>query len=144
MKDHLSPHARTIAINSLVLSSINYDMKIWGSTNATQLLRVQKVQNFAAKVALRGGAKRGHVTPFLRKLGLLRIEFKYKYGSIPRNILSIPTVRDMRLLPTRQQNQLYLPHPNTSTGAGSALVAAPRLWISLPACVRNAATIFIF
>ena len=73
IKDYLSPHARTIAINSLVLSSINYGIKIWGSTNATQLQRVQKVQHFAVKAALTGGTRRDHATPFLTKLGWLRI-----------------------------------------------------------------------
>ncbi len=66
IKYYLSPHARTIAINSLVLSSINYASKKLGYTNTTQLIRVQKVVNFAAKVALDGAAKRDHVIPFLK------------------------------------------------------------------------------
>ena len=32
-------------------------MRIWGSTNITQIERVQKIQNFAAKVALGIAAK---------------------------------------------------------------------------------------
>ncbi len=110
---------------------------------------------FAAKVAMGGGSKRDHATPNLKKLGWLRIENTYKYEicimvynilneSIPNYILSLPNVRDIRPLPTRQQNQLYVPHTNTTTGDRSALVAAPRLWNSLPACVRNAGTIFSF
>ncbi len=155
MKDNLSPYPRTIAINSLVLSSINNGIKVWGLTNAAQLQRVQKVQNFGAKVALGGGAKRDHATPFLKKLGRLRIENKYKYKicimvynilneNIPNYILSLKNDRDIRSLPTRQQNQLYVPHTNTSTGARSALVAAPHLWNSLPASVRNPGTTFSF
>ncbi len=155
IKDNLSPYARTIAINSLVLSSTNYGIKIWGSTNATRLQQVQNVQNFAAKVALGGGTKRDHATPFLKKLGWLRIENKYKYElcvmvynilneTIPNNVLSLPNTKDVRPLPTRQQYQLYVPHTNTSTGPRSALVAAPRLWNSLPVCARNASTILSF
>ena len=46
--DNLSPHARTIATLFVILSSINYGIRIWGSTNATQLQRVQEIQTFAA------------------------------------------------------------------------------------------------
>ena len=79
IKDNLSQHARNITINSLVLSSLYYGIKIWGSTSETQLQRAQKIQNFAAKVLLSGGTKRDHVTPFLKKLGWLKIKYKYKY-----------------------------------------------------------------
>ncbi len=113
---------------------MNYGIKIFGSTNATRLQQVQKVQNFAAKVASVGGTKRDHITPFLKKLGWLRIENNYKYElcvmeynilneRIPNYILSLPNVKDIRPRPTRQQYQLYVPHTNTSTGARSALVA---------------------
>ncbi len=43
---------RTIAVQSLVLSIINYCIRIWGTTNATLLSNVQKLQNFAVKVAV--------------------------------------------------------------------------------------------
>ena len=151
IKDNLSQHARNITINSLVLSSLYYGIKIWGSTSETQLQRAQKVQNFAAKVILSGGTKRDHVTPFLKKLGWLKIKYKYKYeicilahnilnGKVPSHILPLASVRDIRPLPTRQQNQLYVPPNNTTTGARSALVAAPRLMNSLPACLMSAPT----
>ena len=51
-------------------------MKICGSANKTHMQQIQKLQNFAAKVALGGGAKRDHVTPFLRELGWLKVNKK--------------------------------------------------------------------
>ena len=59
-------------IQSIVLSIINYYYTIWGTTNATQIDRVQKLQNFAAKMAEGNAQKFDHVTPILRELGWLR------------------------------------------------------------------------
>ena len=41
-------------------------------------MRIQKLQNFAAKVALGGAAKSEHATPFLRELKWLKIKQQYK------------------------------------------------------------------
>lgn len=137
-QESLSKNARTIAKQSLVLSRINYGIKTWGSTNATQIQRVQKMQNFAAKVALSGGKKHDHVTPFLRKFGWLKIENRYKYevasfiyssvkAMLPHYLFPMSTIGDMRCLPTRQQHNLHEPNTNTSTGARSFLEAGPKL-----------------
>ncbi len=45
---------RTVVIQTLVLSLINYGMTVWGTTNKTQLKRVEKIQTFSAKVAVGG------------------------------------------------------------------------------------------
>lgn len=151
IKDNLNKNARLISIHSLVLSNINYGIKIWGATYTTYLNQVQKLQNFAAKITLGGGAKRDHATPFLRELGWLRIDNKYKYElglmiynvikcNTPNHLMSLPKVRDIRSLPTRQQQQLYVPKTNTLIGERSVLVAGPKLWNTLPTKVRNANT----
>ncbi len=57
VKDIFDKDTRMIVIKTLVLSLINYGLKIWGNTNETLMQRVQKLQNFAAKVAV-GGYKR--------------------------------------------------------------------------------------
>ncbi len=54
---------RIVVVQSLVLSLINYCIIIWGSTNETLLDDVQKIQNFAAKVAVGCCRKYDHVTP---------------------------------------------------------------------------------
>ena len=67
-KDNFNRISKITIILSLVLSNINYGIDIWGTTNATQIQRVQKLQNFAAKVVLGGAAKHGHVTPYMKEL----------------------------------------------------------------------------
>ncbi len=48
---------RIIAIQSLVMSHIKYCLSIWGTTNSALINKIQKLQNFAAGVAV-GGLKK--------------------------------------------------------------------------------------
>ncbi len=57
---------RTIVVQSLVLSIVNYCLRIWGTTNATLLNNVQKLQNFAAKVPVGGARQYDHISPSSR------------------------------------------------------------------------------
>ena len=68
-----------MVIELLVLSIINYDLKIWGTTSLTQINRVQKAQNFVAKVAVGGVTKYDHVTPCIQELVWLKIKQKYMF-----------------------------------------------------------------
>ncbi len=77
MKDNFNKLTNIIVVQSLVMSIINHGISIWGATNITQVERVQKIQNFAAKVALGGAAQRDHVTPLLRELKWLKINNQY-------------------------------------------------------------------
>ncbi len=149
IKNNLNRSARVTVMQTLVLSIINYGLKIWGTTNITQTHKIQKLQNFAAKVALGGGAKRDHATPFLKELGWLRVHQKYKYelgiitynimnSNVPSHLFSMPRVSDVCTVPTRQQSNLYVPKTNTSTGARSLMVAGPKFWNSLPSSIKNA------
>ena len=54
--DRFEFDCRVMVVQSLVLSVLNYCLRVWGSTNKTQMGRVNKLQNFAMKVAV-GGAK---------------------------------------------------------------------------------------
>lgn len=74
IRNNYSKSARITVMLSLVLSIINYGIKVWGAANETHVQQIQKLQNFAAKVALGGAAKHGHVTPFMRGLGWLKIK----------------------------------------------------------------------
>ena len=154
IKDNFSKGARIIVIQSLVLSIMNYCIKIWGSTCLTQLQRVQKVQNFAAKVAL-GGAKYDHVTPFLRELKWLRVKDKYTYElglsvyniinkNVPSWLSSLPTRGETRSRNTRQEHQLHVPSTRTHMAARSLLVSGPVLWNSLPDSIRNSKSLPTF
>ena len=96
-------------------------MRIWGSTNITQIERVQKIQNFAAKVALGGAAKSDNITPFLKELKWLKVNHQYEFeiltltyrimnNDFPDWLLLLACVRDSRNHPvnTRQTEQLHV------------------------------------
>lgn len=148
IKDNFNKNTRIIVVQSLALSIINYAIKIWGTANKTHIQQIQKLQNFAAKVALGGGAKHDHVTPFLRELGWLKVNKKYEYelavmthnilkGKLPTYSFHLPYVSEISSVPTRQQHQLHVPKTRTNTGMRSVFVAAPTLWNSLPPSIKN-------
>ncbi len=51
ISDNFDKSTRVLLVESLVLSLISYCISIRGSTNKTLLQNIQKLQNFAAKVA---------------------------------------------------------------------------------------------
>ncbi len=116
IKHNFNKSSRISVIRSLILSQITYGICMWGTANATQISRVQKIQNFAAKVALGGAAKHDHVTPYLKELGWLKVKQKYYFElgvavyniinqRVPHWLLSLPRVSDVNehTVNTRQQ-----------------------------------------
>ncbi len=108
---------QTIVVQSLVLSLVNYCIRMWGTTNATLLDNVQKLQNFAAKVAVGGARKYDHVSPIIKELRWLKIKekhvfytcttmFKTMHGSYPEWLLSFETVNEATESITRQHNNI--------------------------------------
>ncbi len=57
IQDSLSKEARLIAVQTLALSHLSYAIAVWGTANTKQLKRVQKLQSFAARVAIGGVSK---------------------------------------------------------------------------------------
>ncbi len=70
---------RTIVVQSLVVSLVNYCIRIWCTTNAILLNNIQKLQNFAAKVAVGGARKYDHVSPIIKELRWLKIKEKHVF-----------------------------------------------------------------
>ncbi len=149
IKDNFSRSLRISLVQSLVLSIVNHGIKLWGNTSATYVKKVQRIQKFAAKVALGGGTRQSPDTPFIKELGWLKIKQKYKYdlgilafnivtGRIPPHLFTQPLVCEVRATPARQRRQLHVSRANTSTGARSMLLEAPTLWNRLPPLMKNA------
>ena len=72
-RHHFTPEALRLIIQSHVLPHVGYCLPAWGGANKTQLRRVQKAINFAARVVT-GTRKRQHITPALRTLKWHNIE----------------------------------------------------------------------
>ncbi len=95
------------------LSNIKYGITIWGTTNSTLINKVQKLQNFAIKVADGKARKYDYVTPLFKDLQWIKIKdlitfnlitkvFKQKIKDYPDHILSLPIVNYMTDSTTRQ------------------------------------------
>lgn len=155
ISENFDKAARKIIVQSLVLSVLNYCIGIWGSSNKTVLHSAQKIQNFAAKVAVGGMRKYDHVTPALKELEWLTVQEKYILdkcttvykavnGLYPEWFLNFSTVGENTGSRTRQNNNLFVPRTTTDAGARATVVCGPKLWNELPHCIRSCGSIQSF
>ena len=155
IKNQVTSDIRVTLVQALALGYLNYCPNIWGTAGKTQLHRVQKLQNFAAKVAIGYGKKHDRATPFINKLNWMKIDQKCLFDTyiltykvlnniLPEWLMTFTLVRDINPVPTRQSDNLAVPRTQTHTGERGVKVRAPKLWNALPADVRNSSTLNIF
>lgn len=148
IKDIFDKDTRVIVIQTLVLSLINYGLKIWGNTSDTLMQRVQRLQNFAAKVAAGGYKRRDRATPVLRELQWLKMKDKVQFNQCvmvykvihkyyPEWLLNFPYVTRTNELVTRQNQDLFIPRVRTDNGARAPSVSGPRAWNKLPLEIKE-------
>ncbi len=132
----------------LVLSVINYCIDIWASTNNALLHTVQKLQNFAGKVAVGAARKCDHVTPIMKELKWLNVEdkcvvekcstvYRAVNGLFPEWYLKFLTVGQNTESTTRHENNLYLQRSRTDSGAKESTVCGSKLWNLIPHDIVN-------
>lgn len=73
VKDKFKGETYRIVIESIALSTVNYCLPIYGTTNNTLLRRMQQIPTFAAKICS-GGVRSDQATPFTTQLQLLKID----------------------------------------------------------------------
>ena len=155
IQDNFDRSTRTIVVQCLALSIINYCSKVWGMTTKEQLERVQRVLNFAAKIAYGGIRKYDHVTPILKNLQWINIEKKIEFDicafiykvinhMLPEWLFNFPLVGEMQTRPTRQLNNLVVGRTNTDIGARAISIKGPKVWNSIPLAIRNSPSIRVF
>ena len=144
-----------MVVQSLALSIINYCLKVWGLTSKQQLHRIQKLQNFSAKVVDGKARKYDHVSPILNKLQWLNVEqriqfdlcvaiFKILNNLIPQWLFTLTTVGSRRDRQTRNDNDLFIPRTLTDLGGRSFLVQGPAIWNTLPNFLKTITNINSF
>lgn len=143
-------------IHAFIISHLDYCNGLLYGTPSSDLLRLQTVQNTAARLTTLK-KKSEHITPTLKKLHwlpvILRIKFKilltiYKIinGLAPSfltDLLQIQT--EERNLRSSTTTKLYTPRSRTITyGERAFAICAPKMWRSLPQDIRSADSINIF
>lgn len=154
-KNRLDKATRLTLVQSLAFSKLNYCCKIWGMTTKQQLERVQKVQNFAARLVEGQARKFDHVTPIIRELKWLKIEnkigydiscllYKIKNNQLPDWLFRFPAIFEVQQRSTRQSNNLLIHRTNTDIGARAISIKGPRTWNEIPADIKFSPSFEVF
>ena len=135
--------ANTVAC-SIVSSRLDYCNSVLYGTSATNIRKLQHVQNHLARV-VSGAKRRDHITPILQDLHWLPIEYRirYKVALITHQVLKEQQPQYLAELATRHQparnlrssaqNRLAKPLINFSRlGSQSFTSASETVWNSLP------------
>ena len=156
VRDSLTEESAKILMQAYVMSKIDYCNSLLYGAPGKQLVRLQKVQNFAARV-IRRVPKRCHITPELKALHWLPVRQRIKYktllfaykslhGLAPKYLsdLLVPYVPG-RSLRSAHKDLLVVPSFNLQQYGGRAFVCAtPPLWNALPQEVKSAASVDMF
>ena len=148
-------------IRSLVLSRLDNGNALLMGTNATDIMKLQRLQNWGAKIIFRAG-KFDHVSQFLRKLHWLpvteRIQYKilmYVFKCLHelgpkyfKSAISLYEPTRAGLRSSLDTTRLTVPNFN-SKGLESAYkksfsLEAPSLWNALPSDIRCSASLSAF
>ena len=178
MKNHVSSLCRTVnfhlrnlnrirryidrstcahAVRSLILSRLDYGNSLLGGLSVSDVQRLQKLQNRAARLIYQV-SKRTSAIPLIRELHWLpvqqRIEFKilvHVYncvtGSAPTYLQDILTKYNsgrQGLRSNQDHTRLAIPRTKRSFGDKSFSILGPRLWNNLPVHVRGAQNVQCF
>jgi len=141
--------ARTIA-TSLVHSKLDYCNSLYYRLPLSQLNKLQVIQNSLAR-AVTKTPRYCHISPVLKSLHWLKIEQRIAYKIISLTYTALQHNSPSYLMdklalqsdrPTRSSSliTLRLPSVKLETGKRSFTFAAPSLWNSLPAAIRQPAT----
>ena len=146
---------KTLAV-SFILSRLDYCNSLFKNSNKDLINKLQKLQNFTAKVILKKSV-RDHVTPCLIQLHWLPIKFRidFKIAVLVYKCLNnlapsylcnlIELYSPIRNL--RSSNSLLLVNnvgKFKTLGDRSFSVSAPTVWNALPLVIRRSSTLDIF
>ena len=157
IRKYLTTDATKKLVTSLILSRLDYCNSLLSGLPTSSLLRLQRIQNAAARLILRK-KKTDHVTPLLQTLHWLpisqRIFFKLDLLSYKCLHKSAPSYLCDQLhlyTPSRSlrssSDTLALRIPrvkHTTIGSRSFSVAGPTAWNNIPLSVRQIPTINTF
>ena len=154
-KDLLNATSRICVVEALVNNLFSYCSIIWSACKKNSIMKIQRVQNFAAKIADGEGRKFDRATPYIRKLGWLKMNEKIHYnilsfifkltrGVMPEWVLNMQTVGEQQRRLTRQAHNFVIPRTRTKIAENSMKVKGARLWNNLPQYIKNTENQFTF
>lgn len=151
IRHFLSTKATQTLVSSFILSRLDYCNTLFYGCPDYLLLRLQKIQNNAARLTLRV-PKSAHITPHLKSLHWLPIEQRIQYkiaclcfnavtSSGPSYLSSLVRLYEpSRTLRSSSARNLSIPRVNKSFGTKAFSFSAPTLWNSLPPSLRSSSS----
>ena len=151
IRKFLSFDAVQAVVHALVCSQIDTNNSLYYGLPNTQLQRLQRIQNAAARVIYKK-SKYEHVTPLLYELHwlpvsyrilfkLLVLTFKCIHGDAPTSLSNIITIKPISTFGLRSNEMPYLLQEVRSklvnAGDRSSAIAAPSEWNKLPSEIRE-------
>ena len=156
IKRYLNLDYRKLFYNGYVLPLINYCIVVWSNTSKTNLLRIHKLQKYAARIIL-DAAPDAPSKPLFDELNWLNIFekinyqksillYKIKHEPSPSYLHQLfpTTYSTSRVLRSKTQDNLNIPRPNTEKFKHSFQYSGARLWNDLPANIRNSNSLYSF
>ena len=129
-------------ISALVRSKLSYCSTVWSNTTATNIKKLQAVQNFAGRI-IKKAKKFEHITPPLREIKLLLLNehlhyrdtvmtFRYMKGLAHTYFCeSLRRRKSIHYHNTRNRESLDIPPSKTKSGQRRLLHRAVNIWNNL-------------
>jgi hypothetical protein len=155
IRKYLNSHAAEQIIHSVVTSRLDMGNSLLFGLPQTQISRLQRVQNSAARV-ITLTRKFTHITPILRELHWLPVNYRIIYklmlfvfkslnGVAPAYIDDLLQIYNPpRTLRSSNKMKLVEPKSHHSWGDRSFSCAAPRIWNKLPLHIKSSNTLMQF
>lgn len=157
LSNYVPSNIQKIYYQGYILPLIDYGSVIWGSTFNNNIERLNKLQKRAARIILNAE----FTTPsaeMYKELGWLSVAFRLKYNkavltykalnkltpSYISDLLKPMSQTDRRTLRSSDDGSLFVPRTRTTLYDGSFSCSAPKLWNSLPGCVKEAPSLSAF
>ena len=155
---YLSRESLKTLVHAFITSRLDYCNSLFYGLPKYHLSKLQRVQNAAARLVT-STRKYDHITPVLYNLHwlpvfyriyfkILILTFKAIHNMSPSYISNLVSIKSCSAYSLRSNSSLILDRPKgrilSTLGARSFYAAAPTLWNSLPANIRDITSLSIF
>ena len=152
-----STSLKTIYV-TLIQPDIDYCVSIWANSANIHMMKIQRLQNRAARIICNNFDRNISSSTLLKSLNIMNIKQRQQYfililmfkcmnGLAPTTLNdNLNFVNDSHSYVTRAsvQNDLTLPKPNCEIFCQSFMYLGPLMWNSLPCHIRNISDIIQF
>ena len=151
IRDTIDTDTTKLLVNSFITSRLDYCNSLLSGITSSQVNRLQKMQNRAARIVSRTKPSE-HITPVLKDLHWLPVNYRIKFkilcfaykcrtGTAPPYISELLVEHQpARTLRSASSENFKIPKTRTHTGSQAFSYTAPKLWNDLPLHIKLSAS----